>query len=91
MPYIPKEERKILNPHINAIADLIGPPGHLTYVICVLMWRLWKRSGPSFTNWGLLRFAVEEAVSDFRDRHVSWLDGQGYERQKMLENGDVYE
>lgn len=92
MPYIPKTERSNLDPLIERLAPRIHKPGELTYVICRLLWYLWRKDygiNMNFTGWCWMRAAVEEAVADFRDRHIDVRHG-GYEAVQLAKNGDVY-
>lgn len=90
MPYTRQLERTPFTRSVKEIVENINGAGDLTYVVCMIMWGLWKKNGASFTYWGTLRSSVEEAVSDFRDRHISVLNPDGYEAKKLKENGDVY-
>ena len=90
MPYICKEERFLFDSDIHSIASKLTNPGQLTYIICKLLWGVWD-THRSFKDWCKLRAAVEEAVSDFRERHISVQSPEGYEYGKLLENGDIYD
>ena len=92
MPYIPKEKRKVLDPHINALCEAFGTlelddednntEGNINYSITSILRRIYGKTGYKNINdvMGLmLSCALEHYMT------VAF----PYEQDKKTENGDV--
>jgi hypothetical protein len=84
MPYIKKEDRKLLDPHIDKLVSDTYIPGELTYIIYKMLNDLTKIRGKSFSTMSSLISEVECAKLEFYRRVIG-----PYEDTKIEQNGDV--
>lgn len=83
MPYIKRNRRPTLRPMSTEIAQ---DEGELNFQISCLLNAYMYQHGLSYARMGDVVGACENAKSEFQRRVMA-----GYEDQKILENGDVYQ
>jgi hypothetical protein len=86
MPYIPKEQREIINKQMSQILEHAGDltEDELNYIICNLLNSCIQRS--KSVNYGSLIGVLECAKLEFYNRMM-----KHYETQQMIANGRVYQ
>lgn len=92
MPYIKKEERQVYDPQIEALVEQLThfgenkPPtvGHVNYVISKLIWDIFIKNNPSYTNGNNLIGVLECVKQEFYRRQLA-----PYEDKKINEQGDI--
>jgi hypothetical protein len=95
MPYIPEEERKVLNPRIQSLLDALyaingnGDPrdndGRLNYIITELLMRALELDGnPKYTRLNTL-----EGVLGLVKKEIYRRCGGDYENDAIGRNGDI--
>lgn len=80
MPYVTEEVRELLDGGAP-----MTHPGHLNYLITMLLKRYWTNSSQNYSAINDIVGAVEGAKLEFYRRVAV-----GYEEKKIQENGDVY-
>lgn len=89
MPYIPSDDRKPYNEHLEALLHELTKQsetdlgGHLNYCVSYLMKRLWEDK-KRYVRANTLRGALENALDEWYRFHIV-----PYEEKKRKENGDV--
>jgi hypothetical protein len=88
MPYIKQESRKVLDPHIDALAGKIeiGNPGELNYVLTRLAGQFLLSHGLNYEGINAVSGVLQKVAAEF-DARVT----RPYENIKIFENGDVPE
>lgn len=84
MPYISKDKRILLDPHLRYLADAVTTEGELNYCIYKLSCLLIEKMGESYHNYSLCGSAMEHAKLEWYRRRVA-----PYEDAKIAENGDI--
>jgi hypothetical protein len=84
MPFIPKEDRRILDEILDdAEFDLI-PDGKLNYFLCCLMLRRRKIEGESYAFYKNFIAELRDAADEISDLYKL-----PYEKRKREKNGDI--
>lgn len=83
MPYVKRHRRDPLRPRVGEIAQ---SEGELNFQISTLLNAYMWEHGLTYDRMGDCTGACENAAAEFRRRVMA-----GYEDQKCLENGDVYQ
>ena len=84
MPYIKKDKRAALDPHLAELARSVETEGELNYCIYKLSLLLIERLGESYDNYSMCSSAMEHAKLEWYRRRVG-----PYEDKKIVENGDI--
>jgi len=83
MPYIRKNEREILEPLVNQLANQCATSGDFTYAIYLLAKRMLPFA-PTYYHLSNIMGCLDCASKEFYRRIVA-----PYEDKKIVENGDV--
>lgn len=88
MPYIKPEQREVLDPHIDALAEKIeiGSAGELNYVLTRLIARHLLDRGLNYEAINSVAGVLQKVAAEFDERVT-----RPYEDFKIFQNGDVYE
>src|SRR5687767_4365064 len=84
MPYIPNDQRRVLNDDIDKLAENIEAPGQLTYTIYRLMKHFQKRFGTRYSTFASIIGILETAKHEYYAQEIG-----PYEQMKLNENGGV--
>lgn len=86
MPYIPQDQRRILDPRIEALAQFMENPGVFNYAVTKLALALIENLPEyNYVTLNAVIGALECAKLEMYRRRIA-----PYEMRKMHENGDVY-
>lgn len=84
MPYITRDKRAALDPHIAALAGAVETEGDMNYCIYKLSCLLIEKMGESYANYSMCGSAMEHAKLEWYRRRVA-----PYEDKKIIQNGDI--
>lgn len=86
MPYIHPEDRQVIDPHVEALAENIADEGHLNYVITRLIGKYLIDRGLHYSSINEVAGVLQKVAAEFDERVT-----RPYEDLKIGENGDVPE